>query len=92
MAKGIPADLVNFAKLRVGVEAVLQRIGRETYDLILSDPEGNWTRGVFPSEEAARRAAEYLEIPLHDGWDERMAQRLNRRDHWGRPGGQKRAI
>lgn len=92
MAKGIPGDLVNFTKLRTGVEAVLQRIGRETYDLIVADPDGNWTRAVFPSEEAARHAAEYLEIPLHDGWDERTSQRLNRRDHWGEPGGQKRAI
>jgi hypothetical protein len=92
MSKGIPADLVNFAKVRVGVEAVLQRIGRDTYDLVLADPDGNWTRGVFASEEAARDAAHFLEVPLHEGWDERMSQRLNRRDHWGEPGGQKRAI
>lgn len=92
MSKGIPADLVNFTKVRLGVEAVLQRIGHDTYDLVLSDPDGNWTRGVFPSEEDARYAAKFLEIPLHEGWNERMSQRLNRRDHWGEPGGQKRAI
>ena len=29
----------------------------------------------------------------HDGWDdERMARRMNKRDHWNVPGGQKRAL
>lgn len=92
MATRIPHDLVEFVKLRYDVEAVLQRIGRETFDLVLIDPDGNWTRAVFPSEEEARAAGEYLEVIVHDGWDERMSQRMNRRDHWGEPGGQKRAV
>jgi hypothetical protein len=92
MAGKIPHELVTFVKLRSDVEGVLQRIGRETYDLVVIDPEGNWTRAVFPSEDAVRDAAHYLEIRLHDGWDERLSQRMNRRDHWGEPGGQKRAI
>jgi hypothetical protein len=91
MAAKVPHDLVEFAKLRESVEAVFQRIGRDTYDLVLVDPDGNWTRGVFASEEAARAAVEFLEVPVHDGWDDRMSQRMNRRDHWGEPGGQKRA-
>ena len=92
MAGRIPHDLVEFVKLRDDVEAVLQRIGRETFDLVLIDPDGNWTRAVFPSEEAAREAGEYLEVIVHDGWGERMSQRMNRRDHWGEPGGQRRAV
>ena len=78
--------------LRQDVEAVLQRCGLNTFDLLLIDLDGNWTRWVFPSREAAEEAAVDLGIPLHDGWDERMVQRMNRRDHWNEPGGQKRAL
>jgi hypothetical protein len=71
---------------------VLQRSGRDTYDLLLIDAEGNWTRWVFTSEERAKVAAEDLGVPLHEGWDDRMAKRMNRRDHWNVPGGQQRAL
>jgi hypothetical protein len=87
-----PVELRQFVKLRNDVEAVLQRCGRETHDLVLIDPEGNWTRWVFTSEEAAKAAALDLEVPLHQRWDDRMAKRLNRRDHWNQPGGQRRAL
>jgi hypothetical protein len=89
----IPAELRKFAVLRPGVEAVIQRCGLDTFDLLLIDLEGNWTRWVFPSQEAAEAAAEQLEVPLHHGWDDvRMAQRMNKRDHWNEPGGQQRAL
>ena len=39
------------------VEAVLQRCGADTFDLVLIDLDGNWTRGVFPSQEAAQAVA-----------------------------------
>ena len=91
MARKIPGDLIDFRKVRTEVEAVMQRIGRETWDLILIDPVGNWTRAVFPSEDDVRAAADFLDVRLHEGWTERMAARMNRRDHWGEPGGQKRA-
>ena len=87
-----PPDLRRFTMLRGDVEAVLQRCGLNTFDLILIDPQGNWTRWVFPSEEIAEAAARDLEIPLHRGWDERMERRMNRRDHWSDPGGQRRAL
>ena len=87
-----PTELRRFAMLRPDVEAVLQRCGRDTWDLVLIDVEGNWTRWVFVSREAAEAAAEDLEVPLHDAWDARMTQRMNRRDHWGEPGGQRRAL
>ena len=94
MAAGvrIPADLRRFAMLRSDVEAVLQRCGRQTFDLLLIDARGNWTRGVFTSDDAARAVAESLEVPLHEGWDDRMAKRMNKRDHWNEPGGQRRAL
>jgi hypothetical protein len=89
----IPAELRKFAVLRSDVEAVLQRCGLDTFDLLLIDLDGNWTRWVFPSQEAAEAVAEQLEVPLHLGWDDvRMTQRMNKRDHWNEPGGQKRAL
>jgi hypothetical protein len=78
--------------LRPEVEAVLQRCGLDTYDLVLVDVEGNWTRWVFSSEEEAVAVARDLGVSLHRGWDERMARRMNRRDHWNVPGGQRRAL
>ena len=89
---GTPLELRRFAQLRSDVEAVLQRCGLGTYDLVLIDAQGNWTRWVFTSEEAAEAVAGDLEVPLHRGWDDRMAKRMNRRDHWNEPGGQKRAL
>ena len=53
MAVRTPAELRTFVLLRPDVEAVLQRCGLDTYDLLLIDLDGNWTRWVFPSEEAA---------------------------------------
>jgi len=92
MKGATPAELRRFVQLRPDVEAVLQRCGRETFDLLLIDLEGNWTRWVFTSPEQARAVAADLEVPLHEGWDDRMAKRLNRRDHWNEPGGQRRAL
>ena len=92
MALRPPTELRRFAQLRTGVEAVIQRIGRNTWDCLLIDVDGNWTRGVFPSKEVAEAVATDLGIPFHDGWDARMVQRMNRRDHWGDPGGQRRAV
>jgi hypothetical protein len=89
----VPNDLRRFAIVRPEVEAVLQRCGRDTFDLLLIDVDGNWTRGVFPSKEYAEAVARDLGVPVHDGWDDpRMARRMNRRDHWNVPGGQKRAL
>lgn len=75
------------------VEAVVQRVGLRTFDCLLIDVEGNWFREVFPSQEAAEQACAEMGVRVHHGWDEaRMAQRMNRRDHWGEPGGQPRAL
>ena len=92
MAVRTPGELRQFVLLRPDVEAVLQRCGLDTYDLLLIDLNGNWTRWVFPSEEGAVAVADDLEVPLHRGWDDRMAKRMNKRDHWNDPGGQRRAL
>jgi hypothetical protein len=85
---------MGFVREHDGVEAVVQRIGRETFDLLLIDGEGNWTRGVFLSAEECKQTAAELGIEtVHDGWDdESLAKRMSRRDHWNDPGGQKRAL
>ena len=87
-----PAELRRFAQLRPDVEAVLQRCGLRTFDLLLIDSQGNWTRWVFTSEESAEATAEELGVPVHHGWDDRMSKRMNQRDHWNEPGGQRRAL
>ncbi len=75
------------------VEAVIQRCGLNTWDCVLIDVDGNWTRAVFPSAEVAEDACRDLEVPVHRGWDDpRMARRMGRRDHWNDPGGQRRAL
>jgi hypothetical protein len=89
----VPGDFRRFAMLNEDVEAVIQRCGLNTWDCVLIDVHGNWTRAVFPSREVAEATCGDLEVRVHDGWDEpRIVQRMNRRDHWGAPGGQKRAL
>jgi hypothetical protein len=87
-----PAELRKFVTYQPDVEALLQRCGLDTYDLLLIDFEGNWTRWVFPSEDEAVEVADSLGVPLHREWDDRMTRRMNNRDHWNEPGGQKRAL
>ena len=88
-----PSGLREFVKLRPEVEAVAQHVGLRTWDLLLIDVDGNWVRDEFPSEEHAEAACRELGIRMHRGWDDpRMVMRLRRRDHWNRPGGQRRAL
>ena len=84
--------LRRFVAMRPEVEAVVQHVGLRTWDLLLIDVEGNWVREEFPSPQHAEAACRELGIRLNHGWDDaRLARRMNRRDHWGRPGGQRRA-
>lgn len=93
MAATVPSDVRRFVMLRPDVEAVVQRCGLNTWDCVLVDVQGNWTRAVFPSREVAEEVCRDLEVPIHHGWDDpRMARRMGRRDHWGEPGGQRRAL
>ena len=92
-AKRAPNELRDFAKLHREVEAVLQHVGRETWDLLLVDVEGNWVRDEFQAEEDAEAACRELGIRMHRDWDDaRMSRRMNGRDHWNEPGGQRRAL
>jgi hypothetical protein len=55
--------------------------------------DGTWIREEFPSKEAAEVACEALGVRHHDGWeDTRITRRMAARDHWGTPGGQRRAL
>jgi hypothetical protein len=89
----VPRDVREFALLRQDVEAVLQRCGVGTYDLLLIDLQGQWTRAVFPSQEEAEAAAADLGVPLHHGWDDdRLTRRMSKDDPWSEPSGQRRAL
>jgi hypothetical protein len=88
----VPWSLRRFASLRPEVEGVVQHVGLDTWDLLLVDVTGLFTREEFPTKEAALEACRRLGIPGHDGWDEpRLARRMNARDHWSTPDGQRRA-
>ncbi len=87
-----PSELRVFSVLRQDVQAVLQRCGADTFELILVDLEGDWTMWVFPSEEAARAVAADLQVPLNEGWSDHLTRRVNARDAWNQPGGRRRAL
>jgi len=87
-----PSALVEFAKLRPEVEAVIQHVGRETWDLVLIDVTGLWVRDEFETVEDAEDVCRRLGVRPHLGWDDpRLARRMGARDHWASPDGQRRA-
>jgi len=93
VAARAPSRLRDFVKLRTDVEGVLQQVSSEVWDLVLIAVDGTWVREEFESAEAAEAACLDLGVRVHQGWDDpRMARRLNKRDHWNTPGGQKRAL
>jgi hypothetical protein len=88
-----PARLRDFVKMRPETEGVLQHVGLDTWDLILVDVDGTWIREEFPSKDLAEAACSVLGVRHHDGWeDSRITRRMAARDHWGTPGGQRRAL
>ena len=88
----VPWSLREFASLRPEVEGVVQHVGLATWDLLLIDVTGLWLREEFPTREDAEAACRTLGVRAHDGWDEpRLARRMNGRDHWATPDGQRRA-
>jgi hypothetical protein len=93
MTARAPNGLRDFAKLHREVEGVLQHVGLRTWDLVLVDLNGLWVRDEFASEGDAEAACRELGIRMHRGWDDpRMARRMNARDHWNTPDGQRRAL
>jgi hypothetical protein len=90
-AGGVPKDLRGFLAGRDGVEAVLQRTGHRTYDVVFVDGRGEWTHWVVESPEAARALADAASVTLHEGWSEELARRTSEHDPWADPQGQRRA-
>lgn len=89
----LDAQMEAFAGAAEGVEAVLQRAGAGTFDLVLIDAAGNWERAVVPTEAIARSFCEDRGIPMHVGWDDpALAKRVNSLDAWATPGAKRRAL
>ena len=89
----VPNHLAEFVKLHPQVEGVIQHVGLQTWDLLLVDVTGLWARDEFPTEGAAQAACRALRIPLtRAGTTPRLARRMNARDHWNSPDGQRRAL
>ena len=92
MAAGaVPKDLRRFLTGREGVEAVLQRTGHRTYDVVFVDGDGAWTHWVVESPDAARALADAASVTLHESWSEELARRMSENDPWSDPRGQRRA-
>ncbi len=89
---GVPKDLRRFLEGRRDVEAVLQRVGHATYDVVFVDGGGEWTHWVVESEEAAASLAEAAGAPLHIEWTEPLSRRVNDGNPWADPKGQRRAL
>ena len=94
MTSGAPSELRRFVALHPDVEAVLERCGLETFDLVFIDAGGAWTRWVVASKAEAEALAARLGVTLHRGWEEdpRMARRMSRDDPWSEPRGTRRAL
>ena len=48
---GFPKDLRRFLDGRADVEAVVQRVGHQTYDVVFVDGAGEWTHWVVESTD-----------------------------------------
>ena len=89
---GLPKDLRRFLDGRADVEAVLQRAGRGTFDVVFVDGAGEWAHWVVESEEAAAALAEEAGVPLQRDWTPTLSRRVNDHDPWKDPRGQHRAL
>jgi hypothetical protein len=86
------ARLRRFATLHPQVEGIVQRCGRETFDVVLIDLRGAWDRAVAGSEDEARAIGRDLGIRLNEDWDPRLTRRMNAGDAWSDPEGCRRAL
>jgi hypothetical protein len=89
---GVPKDLRRFLDGRSDVEAVVQRAGHKTYDMVFVDGAGEWTHWVVESNDAAAALAEAAGVPLHDEWTDTLSRRVNDSNPWANPNGQHRAL
>jgi len=89
----VPSAARRFASLHPEVEGVLQRCAHRTWDLLLIDVHGEWTRAITPSEDHCRALARRLGVRLHTGFDDpRLARRMNASDPWSNPSATRRAL
>jgi len=88
----VPKDLGRFLEGHADVEAVLQRVGQRTFDVVFVDGAGDWTHWVVESEEAAKDLARAAGVSLRHEWTDALSRRVNDRDPWSDPMGQHRAL
>jgi hypothetical protein len=78
-----PSDeAATFAEGHPGSEAIVQRIGARSAQVILVAPGGEWLRVVVASVEEGRALCERLAVPDHDGWSDDLRRRVT---SWRRP-------
>ena len=65
-----------FAQSRPGTEAVTQRIGARSTQVILVAPSGEWLREVVGSLEEARALCERLGLAHHDAWPDALRRSM----------------
>ena len=65
-----------FAQARPGTEAVTQRIGAHSAQVILVAPSGEWLREVVASLEEAHALCERLGLAHHDTWPEGLRRAM----------------
>jgi len=65
-----------FAQSRPGTEAVTQRIGAHSAQVILVAPSGEWLREVVGSLEEALTLCERLGLAHHDTWPDALRRSM----------------
>ena len=65
-----------FAQSRPGTEAVTQRIGAHSAQVILVAPSGEWRREVVGSLEEARALCERLGLAHYDTWPDALRRSM----------------
>jgi hypothetical protein len=65
-----------FSQSRPGTEAVTQRIGAHSAQLILVAPSGEWLREVMASLEDAHGLCERLGVAHHDTWPDALRRTM----------------
>jgi hypothetical protein len=69
-------DAAEFAGAHPGTEAVTQRIGAHSVQVVLVAPSGEWMRSVVTSPEAAGRLCEQLAVACHEGWPDELRRKV----------------
>jgi len=81
-------EAVTFSQQRPGTEALIQRTGAHSAQVILVAPSGEWLREVVESLEEARALCERLGVAQHETWPDelrrKMATRQRSPEEWAR--------